>query len=790
MYKILFIAMMLFSCFSAGAEEIRGKIINAESYKAVAYATIMVRYSDTIVGSVSDRNGEFRFIPRSFPLTIKAKSLGMAPDSIRIDSYPGHTVTIVLESMPKELGEVVVVDHARLINLNDAGLCYKMSGNTRAQAENTLMALSYVPLIDVSPNGEIKVQGSSAYSLYLNGRPYEMAQISPKVFLETLPASAISKVEVITNPIHKFGPSAGRYIINIVLRNPLVEGYMVNLSAGGNTQPNANGSLAGMIRKNKVDASMTYDYGLNGQRNQPVSTTYSIPDADDNISRSWRADGRGNGDWHTHTLRIMLKWQMDSLNTLYADAHGRINRTDITGSWRETIPTGVNDSFTTHLDNVSKYTSGTTEANVIYRNYAPYDKNTERLTLGYHFTYNPDKRQMVQLRYDSGNGGSETCQSTDGGMTEHSGLVSYLWRISACNSIRFSAKDMYRTGCTFSTDFSVAKNENSNSMSYLNNVAEGSVSYSCYVGRAVIETVVKLNHDYFRMCLPQVMDGNFSDRHFYLMPSAMLYWMPDKKNAFMLNYSTDIHRPSVQMLNPFVSAANDYSVSHGNPQLKAQYTHDVSLNWFNSGVHNLSLMIGLNYSHHENVIQSYQYFNADSKLVYTYGNLGKMDQMLMLLNLKWNVKDLLTFSMDGNVGWRHLTASGLNLDQRDLFYNITPKIDLLLPNHYRFGGSLGLYKSLPEPWAEQNLLTIYSFYAVKSFLNGRFNISVTANSPFHKYHKSITCTKLPSLRTTQTNYIVARSFGISLSYSFGSGQKVNIQRDQIMRSDDQITGVN
>ncbi|MDO4180722.1 MAG: outer membrane beta-barrel family protein [Bacteroidales bacterium] len=789
MYKFLFIAL-IFTCISARAEEIRGTVTDAESNKAVAYATITVEYADTIIGCISDKEGAFRFIPHSFPLTIKAKSFGMVPDSIRLDTYPDRPVIITLSPLSKELDEVVVVGHARLTSLNDTGLSYKMSGNERAQTENTLQSLSYVPLIDVSPDGEIKVQGSSAYSLYLNGRPYEMAQTSPKAFLETLPASAISKVEVITNPTHRFGPSASRYIINIVLKNPLVEGYTVNLSAGGNTQPCANGSLLGMIHKNKVDASLTYDYGLNGQRNQPVNITYSIPDADGNASRSWETDSRSDGDWHTHTMRAMLKWQIDSLNTLYADAHGRINRTDMTGAWRETMPTGDNGSYTTYLDNTSKYTSGTTEANLIYRHYSPRDKNSERFTLGYHFTYNPDRRRMTQHRYGSDREDSEAGQDTDGGMTEHSGLASYLWQISTRHSIRFSAKDMYRMGRTHSTDISEAKDESRYSMNYRNNVAEGSASYSGYVGKVMIEAGIKFNHDYFRMRLPQTPADNFSNTHFYLMPSGMVYWMPNNNHAFMLNYSTDISRPSVQMLNPFVSTTNDYSISHGNPQLKAQYTHDVSLNWFYNGVHNLSLVIMANYSHYKDLIQSYKYFNTDNKLVYTYGNLGTGNQALLLFNLKWDIKDWLTFSVDGNGGWRHLSASDIGLDQKDWFYNVTPKVDFLLPKHYRLGGSLGLYKSLPDPWSSQNLLKIYSFYVGKSFLNGRLNVSATANSPFHKYHKSIADTKLPDIHSRQTNYITARSFGINLSYSFGSGQKVNIQRDQIMRSADQTTGVN
>ena len=83
----------------------------------------------------------------------------------------------------------------------------------------------------------------------------------------------------------------------------------------------------------------------------------------------------------------------------------------------------------------------------------------------------------------------------------------------------------------------------------------------------------------------------------------------------------------------------------------------------------------------------------------------------------------------------------------------------------------------------------YSFYVSKSFLSGRLNVSVTANSPFSKYNHSKTVTTLPAMVTEQNNYMTARSFGINLSYSFGGGQKVKIERDRTLDSTDQNTGV-
>ena len=77
-------------------------------------------------------------------------------------------------------------------------------------------------------------------------------RLPQKFFLESLPASSIKKVEVITHPDNRFGADSQRYILNIVLKQPMLEGYVVNLSAGGNTQPTANGSLMGMIKKTRL----------------------------------------------------------------------------------------------------------------------------------------------------------------------------------------------------------------------------------------------------------------------------------------------------------------------------------------------------------------------------------------------------------------------------------------------------------------------------------------------------------------------------------------------------------
>ena len=162
----------------------------------------------------------------------------------------------------------------------------------------------------------------------------------------------------------------------------------------------------------------------------------------------------------------MVKWQIDSLNTLYADAHGRINATNTTGTeWNNSDELLPNME---HIDNISKLTAGTAEANVVYRNYSADDIDTERFTAGYHFTYNPDRRHLLQRHYLDDMSISETYQNTDGGMQEHYGLLSYLWKINGKNYARFTVKDFYRIGNTRSVN--MTDEEEFSSMNYHNNI--------------------------------------------------------------------------------------------------------------------------------------------------------------------------------------------------------------------------------------------------------------------------------------------------------------------------------
>ncbi len=785
--KVVSIIIFAFIVNLIYAQDVRLLIYDNETNELLPFTTVTIECEDSIAYFTSDINGEIIFRPKSFPLTIKAISTGYTEHVIHLQSEPTKTVFIYMIPNSIELSEISV--YGNLVNQTDFGISYNMAANQRAQSENTLQSLSYVPLVNVDADGTISIMGSSNCLIYLNGRPHDMAQTSPKTFLETLPASFIKKVEVITRPSSKFGTNPGMYILNIVLNRPILDGVVINTSGMGSSQPAANGSIMGMIKKNKVNLSLSYDYKLNGQRNQTVEQTYQESDIHDNVINEWNSNSNGNGDWHTHTTRAMFKWEIDSLNSIYADAHGRISITDFSQTTNQLQIFPITEDPNALFLNNSSFTNGAAEANIIYRNYDPENSTVGKFISGYHFTYNPDKRSIAQYKEsDKRQPYSPYLQRTNGGMTEHSAMLTYLIQNSPYHSTRITGRELYRRGSTDS-DYSLNDIHTSEyAMRYTNNISSLEINYGGWIRQLYITMALTGNFDWFSLKLPKSDYLDYTSRNFYLLPSASLFWRPNNDNALYLNYSTSITRPRVDELNPFVWKTNDFAENTGNPNLKAQYSHDLSLQWYLTRIRDLTLVSSLQYTHITNAILPT--FNTENdKLVYSYDNYGRSDQFRFSINANYNATRWLSLSSTIDIGNRWLSSKNQRYNQNDLFCNLTAQSDLYLPNHFKLGLKYGLYTNLPNPNCTRSSIQMYSLNAYKSFFNGQLNVTLSINSLFNKYNHIVYTEHLPTVKSQQHNYITARSFGISLSYSFRSGKKIDLTRDKILNSSDQNTGI-
>ena len=166
-----------------------------------------------------------------------------------------------------------MVARRKLIKLSPKGLTYDMKNDVLAQTDNLLFALRKVPLVTVDGEGNIRVKGSSNFSVYINGSPSRVASMNPTEVLRGIPASSVKGIEVITQVDARYDASAGDAIINIITESKSLDGYSGLVSLKGSTIPNINGTSSLTLTKGKLSVALNYNYDYTRHKDQPVDVS-------------------------------------------------------------------------------------------------------------------------------------------------------------------------------------------------------------------------------------------------------------------------------------------------------------------------------------------------------------------------------------------------------------------------------------------------------------------------------------------------------------------------------------
>lgn len=713
-------------------------------------------------------------------------------ESVTLDA--DKTLHINLSANAKVLGEVSVVGRKRLIKITHNGLEYDLSKDLAAQSTNLLAALNRVPLVNVDANDNITVKGSTSFSIFLNGHPYRIAQSSPKAVLQSIPVTTVKKIEVIDRINARYGGDVGDAIINIVTNQQLFDNYALTLNAGANTQPRANAGLNLMGTYKNIDYSLGYSYALDGQREQPIASKSRY--AQGSQWQEYNGKGVGDGDWKKHIVRAMLQWRPDTLNTLYLDGHALIEQTNLNTLWQQTFNEQGQAPLQSTFDTENKNTTGTAEANIIYRNLF---RNTgdERWVVGYRYTYNPDIRHYYQTYSNLLNNERRTRRKTNGGLHEHSLSVDFNLVNNDNTTLLVGGKQTLRNGNIQSSNRllkdgewvdDAAENLQQQQLKYAQNVSAAYASISLGVGNFTLDTSLRWEYGDLKMQYPQQTAYNFTNRKHYVLPYASIYYQV-KSSSLSLNYNTGVTRPSILMLNPFKAIVSQYLAAEGNPQLKDAYTHTLETS-YSLYSNTLFLSYSLHYKWTNHPIMAFPRYNADKKqLITQYQNIVFARYLGSNLYLNYRPIALLSLTFSGNIDWYKNQESEQLWDKTNTAYNLTLMCDVLLKKNWTIALQYGNYKNPAEIWAKSHAFSISSLAISKSFFKGSLNTRVVMNSPFQKYNELLVEQHLPYFSRSQTNYLTARAFGIDITYTFKSGNPKELKRDSRLKSSDQKTGV-
>ncbi len=598
-------------------------------------------------------------------------------------------------------------------------------------------------------DGKISIKGQQSFIIYKNGKPYDIAQTSPEQILQSISASHIKSVELITEADPRFGSDGTIPIINLVTSENGLDGFYINSSGKTTTQPMANAHITAMGSKRGVDLALEYDYFLNGQRAQPVTMMYEYP---------WglqRLDGKGDGDWITHTIRAMSSWNVDSIHTLYADVHGRIGLTDSHTNWAQISALYGSGSMSTHTYAANKVTSGTIEANCIYRSYFQDNPGLENFKIGYRFALNPDKRHNTNMVTDD-TSGEETLvySTTDGAIYDHSLIATGLLRPAQSHYLWWGVKETFRHGSTSSSDDS--------DVSYIQNITSPYMSYSGVFKNSSVWARVAFDFDYLNLKLKYDANNNFHRLHVDLIPSTGIYWNISNRSRLSASAWWIIKRPTLAMVNPFYSVSNSYTANAGNPKLNSEKKQISSLSYTYFS-NTITLQTEVKYKHLSDQILYYASgLDPQNRMLYTYANMGHSNYLGGDIYGCWKPSNAIAISLIVSGGYNMRRAAELDLKQDFCSFDAQLQADGYLPCNINVSlmGTIG--RNDPQPWGHTNTTGRYSLSLSKSWCSGQLFTGIIIECPFNHYihlRQSITH---QGFTTSQINYINARSLGLKI----------------------------
>ena len=273
MVKYLAILFLLFFSVSIYAQstpvlkgngQIVGIVLGNDTQSPIEYATVILYRNGTknaIGGATANDKGIFKItdLPNGI-YKIDIEFVGyktLSIDKIEIDNahLNINVNTINLVKSKSTLTEVTVKSSAKTIDNKIDKMVFNAEKDISAQNGVATDLLKKIPMVSVDIDGNVQLAGTSSIRFLINGKPSVAYGSNINEVLQSIPASEIKTVEVITNPGAKYDADGLGGIINIVLKQNKTKGYNGNISTSVGTRIE-NGSINLAARNNNFGASL------------------------------------------------------------------------------------------------------------------------------------------------------------------------------------------------------------------------------------------------------------------------------------------------------------------------------------------------------------------------------------------------------------------------------------------------------------------------------------------------------------------------------------------------------
>lgn len=592
MKKIKFTVMLilLFSAIYAqqppnqNKVKITGKILEKITKQPLEYATISImapNETKVITGGITNPKGEFEVAVSPGIYDIKIEFISFKPNEFKQKTISSDTNLgiINLSEDAAQLNEVVVRAEKSTVEIKLDKKVYNVGQDMIVKGGTVSDVLENVPSVSVDAEGNVSLRGNENVRIFIDGRPSNALNMAEA--LRQIPADAIDKVEVITNPSARYDAEGGAGILNIVLkkgRNLGFNGSFI-VSTGIPETYGASANINFKTEKINFFTTTGYDYRTNEGTGFTNSTNF---DNNKNIVSFTDENRDTNRLRKGISTETGFEWTVGE-NAYWTNAISYRNNSGSNNDFVNYNSFDDNRNFTSARYRLSNGKDTGKDFDYSSNFLKNFDDKGHKLTLDFSYSTDRDSDNSLITDETIGSGVPARFDTTFNSQKQKQLQLQADYVLPLKKGSQFEAgyKGNFNN---LDNEYSVKTDKNVIG-GYLSNTLEYNERINALYTQYGFK-VHKLSYLFGLRWEDTVIDVNLLDTQDYntkkynnFFPSAFVNYEISDKSSVSLSYSKRLSRPRGRFLNPATNFSSNINLFRGNPDLDPSFTDKFDLGY-------------------------------------------------------------------------------------------------------------------------------------------------------------------------------------------------------------------
>lgn len=552
-----------------------GKVVEKNSKQPLEYATITFKNSTNpkiISGGVTDAKGEFDvdIIPGTYDIIVEFmsfKSTEIKQKNIQQNTNLGQ---IALEEDAAQLSEVVVRAEKTTVEIKLDKKVYNVGKDLMVKGGTVSDVLDNIPSVSVDSEGAVSLRGNENVRILIDGKPSNAINIAEA--LRQIPADAIEKVEVITNPSARYDAEGGGGLLNIILKKGKNQG--INGTFIATTGHPENHGLSGTLNFKSENFNLFTTQGYNYRNNPGNALTNSRYLKEDNSTEKYVNEKRENDRYSKgYNGNFGMEWYLDKSTSWTNTFNYRKNKGDNRDNvFQDNYDANYVYDYTGNRINEEDSDSQNVEftTNLTKK----FKKEGHKLTIDGSFSSSDDKNTAL-ITDTKTNSSIIKLDETFNNQSQNRNLIQTDYVLPLGKGSQFEAG--YRGDFSkLTTDYQVKndgviKDNFTNTLEYKEKVNAAYSQYGLKIEK--VSLLFGLRFEDSNIEINQLATNDFNTKKYNsFFPSAFFTYELSDKSSASISYSRRIQRPRGRMLNPFNNLSSNINIFVGNPDLNPAFT--------------------------------------------------------------------------------------------------------------------------------------------------------------------------------------------------------------------------